>query len=303
MPTARPTGPAPAPGTIPRGVATTAPAAGHRRGTERPAGRAPGAAAGIELRGAVVDVPGAAPAPGQSPGAVPGTLRVLGPVDATLTEPVVAVIGANGSGKSTLVRLLDGLVQPAAGTVRVHGRDTVAETAAVRARTGFVFTDPLVQLVMPTAGEDVELSLRRTHRDRRARRRAAEEVLAAHGLAGLADRSIYDLSGGQRQRLALATVLATDPVLLVADEPTTLLDLDWTLEVQELLLSRPGTGRCRQLVYTTHDLDFAARADRGLVVAGGRVVHDAPGPEAVEWYRRDVHDRRARRGATGRDRR
>ena len=147
-----------------------------------------------------------------------------------------------------------------------------------------MFTDPLVQLVMPTAGEDMELSLRRTIRNRRERRRAAEELLAAHGLAGLANRSIYDLSGGQRQRLALATVLATDPALLVADEPTTLLDLDWTLEVQELLLALPGTGQCRQLVYTTHDLDFAARADRCLVVAGGRIVHDGDGPGAVAWY-------------------
>ncbi|HRO29153.1 energy-coupling factor ABC transporter ATP-binding protein [Citricoccus sp.] len=253
----------------------------------------------IELRGAVVDLPGAAPAPGQGTGAAPGTLRILGPVDTVLAEPVTAVIGANGSGKSTLVRLLNGLVQPSAGTVTVHGLDTVARVDEVRSRTGFMFTDPLVQLVMPTTGEDVELSLRRSIRHRGERRRAAEAVLAEHGLAGLAHRSIYDLSGGQRQRLALATVLATDPALLVADEPTTLLDLDWTLEVQDLLLSLPGSGRCRQLVYTTHDLDFAARADRCLVVAGGRIVHDDDGPGAVAWYRRDVHDRRAARTRPG----
>ncbi|MFC7402401.1 energy-coupling factor ABC transporter ATP-binding protein [Citricoccus sp. GCM10030269] len=246
----------------------------------------------MELRAAVVDVPGSAPAPGQSLGAEPGTVRVLGPVDLHLTESSVAVIGANGSGKSTLVRLLNGLVQPAAGTVRVHGLDAVADTAAVRARTGFVFTDPLVQLVMPTAGEDVELSLRRTHRHRRERRDAAEQVLQDHGLGGLAHRSIYDLSGGQRQRLALASVLATDPVLLVADEPTTLLDLAWTLAVQDLLLSLPGTGRCEQVVFTTHDLDFAARAERCLVVADGAIVHDSGGPEAVRWYRQDVESRR-----------
>ncbi|MDI3330901.1 MAG: ABC transporter ATP-binding protein [Micrococcus sp.] len=258
----------------------------------------PEPAPGIEVRGAVVDLPGAAPGPGQHAGAAPGTLRVLGPVEVRLTEPVVAVIGANGSGKSTFVRLLNGLVQPTEGSVTVHGLDTVEHTDRVRSRTGFLFTDPLVQLVMPTAGEDVELSLRRTLRDRRARRRAAEDLLAAHGLAGLAHRSIYDLSGGQRQRLALATVLATDPVLLVADEPTTLLDLDWTLQVQDLLLSLPGTGRCRQLVYTTHDLDFAARADRCLVIAGGRIVHDADGPGAVAWYRRDVLARRAARAAS-----
>ncbi|GAA1120792.1 ABC transporter ATP-binding protein [Citricoccus alkalitolerans] len=254
-----------------------------------------GAASGLELRDVVVDVPGAAPGPGQSTGSEAGTVRVLGPVDLMASEPTVAVIGANGSGKSTLIRLLNGLVPPAVGSVRVHGLDAVTETTAVRARTGFVFTDPLVQLVMPTAGEDVELSLRRTHRRRPERRMAAERLLQEHGLGGLGHRSIYDLSGGQRQRLALASVLATDPVLLVADEPTTLLDLDWTLEVQELLLSLPGSGRCEQIVYTTHDLDFAAQADRCLVIADGQIVHDATGPAAVQWYRTDVLARRARR--------
>lgn len=271
-----------------------------------PGGPAPGAPAGAEglrLQDVVVDLPGAAPGPGQQPGGEAGTVRVLGPIDLTVTEPTVAVIGANGSGKSTLVRLLNALVVPSAGSVTVHGLDAARDTTAVRARTGFVFTDPLVQLVMPTAGEDVELSLRRTHRSRADRRVAAAALLDEHSLGGLAHRSIYDLSGGQRQRLALASVLATDPVVLVADEPTTLLDLDWTLQVQDLLLSLPGTGHCAQLVYTTHDLDFAAQAERCLVVAGGRIAHDGPGPEAVHWYRRDVQARRqARPGRMGRER-
>ncbi|WP_396134486.1 energy-coupling factor ABC transporter ATP-binding protein [Citricoccus sp. I39-566] len=255
--------------------------------------RGTGGTDGLRLRDVVVDLPGSAPGPGQQTGGDVGTVRVLGPIDLVVTEPTVAVIGANGSGKSTLVRLLNGLVTPSAGTVTVHGLDAAEDTSAVRARTGFVFTDPLVQLVMPTAGEDLELSLRRTHRRRGDRRAAAVALLEEHGLGGLAHRSIYDLSGGQRQRLALASVLATDPVLLVADEPTTLLDLEWTLQVQELLLSLPGTGRCAQLVYTTHDLDFAAQAERCLVVAGGRIAHDAPGPAAVDWYRRDVQSRRS----------
>lgn len=247
---------------------------------------------GLCLKDVVVDLPGSAPGPGQQPGGDAGTVRVLGPLDLEVSEPTVAVIGANGSGKSTLVRLLNGLVLPSAGSVTVHGLDTARDTTAVRARTGFVFTDPLVQLVMPTAGEDIELSLRRSHRNRKDRRAAAVALLAEHGLGGLAHRSIYDLSGGQRQRLALASVLATDPVVLVADEPTTLLDLEWTLQVQDLLLSLPGTGHCAQLIYTTHDLDFASHAERVLVVADGQIAHDAPGPAAVDWYRRDVQSRR-----------
>ncbi|GAA4778034.1 energy-coupling factor ABC transporter ATP-binding protein [Citricoccus nitrophenolicus] len=254
---------------------------------------------GLRLRDVVVDLPGAAPGPGQQPGGEAGTVRVLGPINLTVTEPTVAVIGANGSGKSTLVRLLNGLVAPSAGAVTVHGLDAARDTAAVRARTGFVFTDPLVQLVMPTAGEDIELSLRRTHRSRSDRHSAAVSLLEEHGLGGLEHRSIYDLSGGQRQRLALASVLATDPVMLVADEPTTLLDLQWTLEVQDLLLSLPGTGRCAQLVFTTHDLEFAAQAERCLVVADGRIAHDAPGPDAVRWYRHDVASRHRGRRESG----
>ena len=91
--------------------------------------------------------------------------------------------------------------------------------AEVRRRVAFVFTDPAAQLVMPTAAEDVALSLRRTHKGREARRKAAVEVLRRFGLEELADRSVHTLSGGQRQLLALAGVLATDPSIVVADEP------------------------------------------------------------------------------------
>ncbi len=257
------------------------------------AGRQDPSAAGIVFRGVCVDDPTTAPGLDRRPGSQPGTVRRVGPLELTLTEPRVSVVGANGSGKSSLIRLLNGLLTPTEGQVLVHGLDPVRHSAEVRAGTGFVFTDPLVQLVMPTAGEDVELSLRRTLPRRAARRAEASRLLAEFGLGGLEDRSVYDLSGGQRQRLALATVLATDPALLVADEPTTLLDLAWTLDVQDLLLSRPGTGSCRQLVYTTHDLDFAARADRCLVMEDGLVVKDAGGAEAVRWYRDRVLRQRA----------
>ena len=145
---------------------------------------------------------------------------------------------------------------------------------------GFVFTDPAAQLVMPTAVEDVALSLRRTHRDKGVRRRAALQVLADAGLDGLGDRSVHGLSGGQRQLLALAGVLATAPSLLVADEPTTLLDLGNSRRVGDLLLGLP-----QQLVLVTHDLELAARCDRALLVTDGRVVADGPAGEVVAHYR------------------
>lgn len=197
----------------------------------------------------------------------------------SLTEPRVGVIGANGSGKSTLARLLNGLVTPTTGRVLVDGLDVARHGAEVRRRVGFCFTDPAAQLVMPTCVEDVELSLRRSVGDPAERRERALAVLSAHGLGEHAHQSVHDLSGGQRQLLALAGVLATGPEVVVADEPTTLLDLANSRRVGELLLSLP-----QQLVLLTHDLDLAARCDRVLVVDRGRVVADAPGPAAVAAY-------------------
>lgn len=207
-----------------------------------------------------------------------GVHTVLHPTTVTLTERRVAVVGANGSGKSTLVRLLNGLVHPAAGTVRIDGLDPVRDGAAVRRKVGFVFTDPDAQLVMPTALEDVALSLRRLPAAEREAR--AREVLARFGLADRAGVGVSGLSGGQKQLLALAGVLATEPEILVCDEPTTLLDLRWRRVVDDLL------DRLEQrVVLVTHDLAAAERAERVLVVDDGRVVADADGPGGVAAYR------------------
>ena len=207
-------------------------------------------------------------------------VRLLGPLTLTLTERHVAVIGANGSGKSTLARLVNGLVLPSRGAVRVDDLDTARDGAAVRRHVGFVFTDPDAQVVMPTPVEDVALSLRRTVPDRADRSARARDWLGRVGLAHAADLPVHVLSGGQRQLLALAAVLAGEPAVLVCDEPTTLLDLHWRRVVDELLADLP-----HQVLLVTHDLDAAARADRVLVVDGGAVVADGKGDEAVEAYR------------------
>lgn len=211
---------------------------------------------------------------------VDGDVVIVHETSAVLTEQRIALIGANGSGKSTLARLLNGLVTPTSGRVTVDGLDLAREGREVRRRVGFAFTDPSAQLVMPTVAEDVALSLRRTHPDKAARRDQALDVLGAYGLRDLADRSVHTLSGGQRQLLALAGVLATGPDVLVADEPTTLLDLANSRMIGDLLLQLP-----QQLVLLTHDLDLAARCDRALVLDGGRVVFDGPAQDAVTHYR------------------
>ncbi len=227
----------------------------------------------IELDAA--EVTAWAPSPGGGPEHV---VRLLGPVTLRVPERRVAVVGANGSGKSTLARLLNALVLPSAGAVRVDGLDTARDAVAVRRRVGFVFTDPDAQLLMPTPVEDVLLSLRRT--PAAGRRDVALRWLDRFGLAGLADTPVHVLSGGQRQLLALAAVLATEPAVLVADEPTTLLDLRWRTVVDDVL-----AGLDQQVVVVTHDLDAAARADRVLVVDAGQVVHDGRPEPALAAYR------------------
>lgn len=208
-----------------------------------------------------------------------GPVTLLEPTSLTLAEHRIGVIGANGSGKSTLARLFNGLALPASGTVSIGGHDTAREGRGVRRRVGFVFTHPDAQLVMPTPLEDVTLSLRRTVADKRERRQRAREVLADIGLADRADVSVHALSGGQKQLLALAGILATEPELVVADEPTTLLDLRNTRLVADRLF-----GLRQQLVLVTHDLELARRCDRVLVVDAARVVFDGPAPAAVDHY-------------------
>lgn len=221
--------------------------------------------------------------------------EVLAPTSLELTEKRIAIIGANGSGKSTLARLFNGLVTPSSGRVLVAGLDVARHGAKVRRRVGFCFTDPSAQLVMPTCVEDIELSLRRSMPRASDRRAHAMAVLAEEGLAGHAHDSVYGLSGGQRQLLALAGVLATNPDVVVADEPTTLLDLVNTERVAKRLFSLS-----QQVVLVTHDLELASRCDRVLVVDHAAVVFDGPALDAVAYYRELVRSQLlAAKPATG----
>lgn len=210
-----------------------------------------------------------------------GARTVLRGIDASLTEQRVGVVGGNGSGKSTLARMINGLQTPTRGRVLVDGLDTAKKAAAVRRRVGFVFTDPDNQIVMPTVAEDIAFSLRRSGLSAQDRRRRVDDVLEAYDLAGHADHPCHLLSGGQKQMLALAAVLVTEPDILVADEPTTLLDLR-----NARTFARTLAGLRQQAVVVTHQLDLLEDFDRVLVVDGGRVVaDDAPAP-ALHYYRR-----------------
>ncbi|HEY5787003.1 MAG TPA: ABC transporter ATP-binding protein [Microlunatus sp.] len=204
---------------------------------------------------------------------------VLHDVTVELFEHRIGVIGANGSGKSTFARLLNGLILPDRGTVTVDGHDTRRDGKRVRQLVGFCFTDPDAQIVMPTVAEDVAFSLRRRDLRGRALEGRVAEVLDRFGLAGHADHPAQLLSGGQKQLLALASVLVTEPALVVLDEPTTLLDLRNATLIADLL-----AGLEEQIVLLTHHLDLLSDYDRVLVFDEGRLVADAPPAEAVGHY-------------------
>lgn len=210
-----------------------------------------------------------------------GDRVVLRAVTVTLTEQRIGVVGANGSGKSTFARLLNGLVLPTRGRVRVEGLDTRRDGAAVRRRVGFMFTDPDNQIVMPTVAEDVAFSLRRSGLTRAGTDRRVTAALARFDLDGHADHPAHLLSGGQKQLLALASVLASSPDTIVCDEPTTLLDLRNARLVGRLLRELP-----QRIVLVTHHLSLLDGYDRVLVFDDGRLVaDDAPVPALAAYCR------------------
>jgi len=208
---------------------------------------------------------------------------VLDEVTVQLDQHRIAVIGANGSGKSTFARLLDGLVTPTRGTARVLGFDVARDAKRMRAEVGFVFTNPDAQILMPTVAEDVRLSLKGSGLDRAAIDARVASVLAAYGLAAHADAPAYSLSGGQKQLLALASVLVREPQLVIADEPTTLLDLGNARRIGALLIEELPA----QLVVVTHDLELAARCDIALRFHEGRLVELGEPAAVVERYQRE----------------
>jgi cobalt/nickel transport system ATP-binding protein len=210
-----------------------------------------------------------------------GTQALFG-VDVTIGRGErVALLGPNGAGKTTLVLHLNGILHGGLGTVRVGGlpvdpsdRKTLRE---IRRRVGIVFQDPDDQLFMPTVREDVafgpaNLGLRGAELDRRV-----EHALRRVGMLDAADRPPQHLSFGQRRRVAVATVLAMEPEILVLDEPSSNLDPASRRELAEILLSLDVT-----VLMVTHDLPYAAQlCPRALILSDGVIAADGPTAEVL----------------------
>lgn len=191
----------------------------------------------------------------------------------------LSITGANGAGKSTLLRLILGLQRPDTGTVTVfdHPRSREKEFHEVRRRIGLVFQDPDDQLFMPTVRDDVafgpaNLGLRGDDLDRRV-----HEALTAVGMDDVADRAPHHLSFGQRRRVAVATVLAMQPDVLVLDEPSSNLDPASRRELADILL-----GLDQTILLVTHDLPYALElCPRSVVMNEGTIVADGTTPDIL----------------------
>ena len=188
----------------------------------------------------------------------------------------VAVMGPSGSGKSTFMNMVGCLDRPTSGQYLLDQKDvsTLAadELAAVRNRSiGFVFQQ-FNLLARTPAVENVELPLVYAGVDKKKRTEKAMAMLERVGLGERAHHHPAQLSGGQQQRVAIARALVTEPLLILADEPTGALDSKTSLEIMALLqaLNRQGMT----VVVVTHETDIARYAGRILVFRDGRVVQD-----------------------------
>ena len=211
----------------------------------------------------------------------PGGVEAVRGVDLTI-EPgeTVAIVGRNGSGKTTLAKHLNGLLAPAEGRVRVGGRDLRGTAVAEAARTvGFVFQDPDDQLFNRSVAREVAFGPSNLRLPGADRDRLVARALESVGLTGESATNPYDLDLSARKLVALASVLAMDPAVLVLDEPTTGQDGPGMARVGALVDAFAAAGRT--VIAITHDMEFAARHFRRVVaMREGRVILDGA-PEAV----------------------
>jgi cobalt/nickel transport system ATP-binding protein len=185
----------------------------------------------------------------------------------------VAVLGPNGAGKTTLVLALNGINAATRGAVTVGGLAVgPANLAEIRRRVGIVFQDPDDQLFMPTVRDDVAFGPANLGLRGDALEARIADALTAVGMAHAADRSPHHLSFGERRRVALATVLAMRPEVLVLDEPSSNLDPQARRELADIVLGLDVTT-----ILVTHDLPYALQlCGRAVVLDGGRIVVDGP---------------------------
>jgi biotin transport system ATP-binding protein len=208
-----------------------------------------------------------------------GERVALHPLNLALSEKRVGIIGLNGSGKTTFARLINGLVKPSSGRVTVNGLNTVEDDRAVLSEAGFIFQNPQHQLIMPIVAEDIAFGLKNRGLSREEIDRRMQGALSRFGIEHLARRRVHELSGGETQLVAMASVVVTDPKILILDEPTNQLDLRNRRHVAETIEGLP-----EDTVVITHDLALVENVDRLLLFHEGRLAADGDPHETIRRY-------------------
>lgn len=204
----------------------------------------------------------------------PGGIRALHDVSLLITHgEKVAIVGANGAGKSTLMLLTNGLLTASEGEIVVGDIPVTSKTLPIiRRSVGLVFQNPDDMLFMPTVAEDVAFGPLNMELPPDEVERRVEAALNAVGAGDLASRPSYELSGGQKRSVAIATVLAMGPDILVLDEPTSNLDP----RARRMLMEQIG-GFHHTCLIATHDMDLVKTlCPRTIVMSKGRIVADGP---------------------------
>lgn len=202
--------------------------------------------------------------------------QVLKNVSFTIEEgEFVALLGHNGSGKSTAAKMINGLLLPEEGVVRVMGKDTAdnKNLFEIRKNAGMVFQNPDNQMVANIVEDDVAFGPENVGMKREEIGRRIEYALQAVGMQDYRDATPSRLSGGQKQRVAIASVLALKPRIIILDESTSMLDPKGRQEVMDVVRALNKEEKITVL-HITHFMDEALSADRVIVLDGGIVVMD-----------------------------
>ena len=189
-----------------------------------------------------------------------GKFPALCGIDMTIAEGErVALVGANGSGKSTFLHLLDGLFFPDAGTITFMGKELTENafrdegfSLEFRKTGGLVLQNPDIQLFCPTVREDIAFGPLQLGFDEETVKGRLESIAETFKITDLLDRSPHQLSVGEKRKVALATILAIEPAVLLLDEPTAGLDPRTTTQLIEMLMQAAHSGRT--IITATHDL-------------------------------------------------
>ncbi|WP_296041297.1 energy-coupling factor ABC transporter ATP-binding protein [uncultured Agrobacterium sp.] len=204
----------------------------------------------------------------------------LAPLDVSLHERRIGIVGLNGSGKTTFARMINGLTKPISGRVIVNGLDTVKDADAVLKQVGFVFQNPQNQIILPIIRDDIAFGLKNRGLHKTIVDEAVRATLQRFSIDHLADRRAHELSGGELQLAALAALSITGPKILILDEPTNQLDLK-----NRALVERTILGLEQDVIVITHDLALVEAFDRVLLFHQGRLAADGKPQDVIARYR------------------